>query len=319
MAIAKEKPEGLIGKIAGAFRRNKAKPAPKKGASLKKTDAPNASQKSHEETVHWPPNRLNVIEKLWGLGYTTPGGAESVKLLLPLLGLDEKKSLLLLGAGLGGISETMVEETGVWVTGYEPDKELAALGQESMKRAGLQRKAPIRFDTLESLKLKPKSFDAMMAFDAIHTVTDKKALFSAVTDSLRLDGEMRFVSYVLPDTNPPNQKVQVWARHQSLVPSLWPQGAMLAMLNSLNLDVRPPDDITHEFRVRVLKAWMDFLSTMKKDELLRIAGDLVGECERWADLITAIDTGGIKVLRYHCIKLPDQRKSISELMGTPKG
>ena len=315
MAVAKEKPEGIFGKIVGTFRKNKAKPAPRKDASSRQVDKSNKVQKSSADTLHWPPARLNVIEKLWGLGYTTPGGAESVKLLLPLLGLDEKKSLLLLGAGLGGISETMVEETGVWVTGYEPDKELAKLGQESMKRAGLQRKAPIRFDSMEDLKLKPKSFNAMMAFDGIHTVTDKKALFSAVTESLRLDGEMRFISYVLPDTNPPNPKVQIWCRHQNLVPRLWPQEAMLAMLNSLNLDVRPPDDITHEFRVRVLKSWMDFLSTMKKDELLRIAGDLVGECERWADLITAIDTGGIKVMRYHCIKLPDQRKSVSELMA----
>jgi len=310
-AAAKGKQEGLIGKIAGSFRKKKAKPVAKGDAAPPK---PMAS-KPPAAAVLWPANRLNVIEKLWGLGYTTPGGADFVKLLLPMLGLDEKKSLLVLGAGLGGICETISEETGVWITGYEPDKELAKMGQASMKRAGLQRKAPIRFDTMEDLKLKPKSFDAMMAFDAVHSVKDKKALFGAVSEALRLDGEMLFISYVLPDTNPPNEKVKIWFRHQSLPPYLWPQEAMLAVLNGCNLDVRPPDDITQEFRMRVLKAWMDFLSTMKKDELLTIAADLVGECERWADLITAIDSGGLKVMKYHCIKLPDQRKSVNELMA----
>jgi len=317
MAIAaKGKSEGLLGKITGAFRTKKAKPTTKAGAPKANSKSSSAHKNHSSPKILWPANRLNVIEKLWGLGYTTPGGADFVKLLLPMLGLDEKKSLLLLGAGLGGICETIAEDTGVWITGYEPDKELAKMGQESMKRAGLQRKAPIRFDSMEALKLKPKSFDAMMAFDAIHSVKDKKALFMAVSDGLRIDGEMLFISYVLPDTNPPSDKVKIWSRHQSLPPQLWPQEAMLAMLKGCNLDVRPPDDITQDYRNKVLKAWMDFLSNMKKDELLTIAADLVSECERWADLITAIDSGGLKVMKYHCIKLPDQRKSVNELMAS---
>lgn len=313
MAVAKGKSKGLIGKITGAFGKKDAKPAAKKAAP--KQPSPFADKNRPDKPVHWPPSRLNVIEQLWGMGYTTPGGAERVKQLAPLLGLDEKKSLLLLGAGLGGISETMVEETGVWVTGFEPDKELAKLGMESMKRAGLQRKAPIRFDPMEGLKLKPKSFDAMMAFDSIHSVTDKKALFTSVTEALRLDGEMLFVSYVLPDTNPPSEKIETWAKQQTLTPHLWPAEAMLAMLNSLNLDVRPPDDVTRDYRNCVLKAWMGFLSNMKREELLDKADDVMSECARWADLITAIDRGGLKVMKFHCIKLPEQRKSVEELMA----
>jgi len=311
-APAKAKPSGLIGKIAGSLFRSKAKPVAQ-NQSFKPDATP--SKKPATEKENWTANRLNVVERLCGSGYTTPGGAAHVKRLLPMLGLDEKKSLLLLGAGMGGISETIVEDTGVWVTGYEPDKELAKIGMESMKRSGLQRKAPIRFDFLEKLQLKPKSYNAMMAFDSLHCVSDKKALFSAVEQSLRLDGEMLFLSYVLPDTNPPSTKVEIWARNQLMTPYLWPAEAMLGMLKSLNLDVRPPDDVTLEFRQCVLQAWLGLLSKLKKAELLAIAVDLVGECERWVDLITAIDTGGLKVMKYHCIKLPDQRKSVNELMG----
>lgn len=311
-APAKTKPTGFIGKIAGSLFGSKDKPdAPVKVANKSKKPA----KKPTAPKENWSANRLNVVERLCGSGYTTPGGASHVKRLLPMLGLDEKKSLLLLGAGMGGISETIVEDTGVWITGYEPDKELAKIGMESMKRSGLQRKAPIKYDSLEQLQLKPKSFNAMMAFDSVHCVSDKKTLFTAITQSLRLDGEMLFLSYVLPDTKPPSTKVEIWAKNQILTPYLWPAEAMLGMLKSLNLDVRPPDDVTLEFRQCVLKAWLGLLANLTKAELLSIAIDVVGECERWADLITAIDTGGLKVMKYHCIKLPDQRKSVNELMG----
>ncbi|MBL4614526.1 MAG: class I SAM-dependent methyltransferase [Magnetovibrio sp.] len=317
-SAAKGKSEGLISKFTSSFRKTKAKPVTDKVAPNSKPTSSDTDKNRPVARVNWPASRLNVIEQLWGMGYTTPGGAERVKQVLPLLNLNEKKSLLLLGAGLGGICETAVEDTGVWVTGYEPDKELAILGQESMIKAGLKRKAPVRYDTLEGIasKLKPKSFDAMMALDSIHSVADKKALFEAVTSSLRMDGEMLFLSYVLPDTNPPNEKIQAWANQQCLTPHLWPVEAMMAMLNGMDLDVRPPDDISREYKSCVLKAWIGFLSNMKKEELLDKAADVVSECAHWASLITAIDRGGLKVFQFHCIKVPQKRKSVADLMAS---
>ncbi|MEG3616963.1 methyltransferase [Magnetovibrio sp. PR-2] len=309
-----KKASGLIGKITGSFRKKKADDKPKAPAADQvAADAAKAAPKAEKKA--WPANRLNVIEQLWGEGYTTPGGAVRVKQFAPLLELDEKKSLLLLGAGLGGISETLIEDTGVWITGLEPDPELAKMGHESMARAGHKRKAPIRHSDLEALQLKPKSFDAMLALDGIQYVQDKKALFESVTASLRLNAEMLFVTFVLPDTNPPSKKVEIWAKHQSLPVHLWPAQAMMGMLGQMDLEVRPPDDVTRDFRNCVLKAWVNFLSTMDRKELLSKAADVVGECERWADMITAIDAGELKILKFNCIRIAERRKSVEELMA----
>jgi len=312
---AKDKTEkgkggGLLSRLISPFRGKKSAPEPHKIAATDAADAAIKSAPDLQAGLTWPGKRLNVVEKLWGEGYLNPGGAEYVKLLLPLLGLDEKKSLLLVGAGLGGIGETMVEETGVWVSGYEADKELAKLGQESMKRANLQRKAPVRYDPLESLKLKPKSFDAMMSFETVHTVVDKQALFTSITDALRLDADMLFTSFVLPDTNPPNAKVEAWAHTQDMPPHLWPVEAMVGMLKGFNLDVRPFDDITVDYRKRVLIGWMGFLNSISKAELMDMADAVMAECTRWAALISAIDSGGLKVVKFHAIKLPDKRKPL---------
>ena len=43
-----------------------------------------------------------MTDRLWGEGFTTPGGAEYVINFIQLLDLSEKKSLLNVGAGLGG-------------------------------------------------------------------------------------------------------------------------------------------------------------------------------------------------------------------------
>jgi len=314
-AVAKGKSKGLIGKLTGSLRKKKAKATDTSAVSKA---SPFERQSQSTEPQNWSTGRLNVVEKLWGMGFVTAGGMERIKQLAPLLHLNEKKSLLLLGAGLGGISETLIEETGVWITGYEPDPELAKMGRESMLRAGLKRKAPINHHSLKELKLKPKSFDAMLSLDTVHFVENKQALFTAVTQSLRVGAEMIFVCLVLPDTNPPGPLVQAWAGQQPQTPHVWPGEAMLAMLNTLDLDVRPPNDVTRDYRNCVLKAWINFLSTMNRAELQDKAQDVVAECARWAALITALDRGALKVLRFSCTRIAERRKSVEELLEEAK-
>lgn len=306
--------KGLLSKLTKSFRGGDA--APKAAPKAKATPKPTAPTAPAVAKL-WPAERLNVVEKMWGEGYITPGGEEQVKKLLPLLELDSKKSVLLLGPGLGGINFTMVEETGVWITGLERDRELAELGHESMIRANLKRQAPVRYSALENLELKSKSFDAALSFEGTLAVTDKKALFSAVADSLRLHGELFFSTLCLPDTNPPNDKVKAWiaSEPKSATPHPWPVEAMQALLVSLNMEVRPVEDLTKDYRHWVMSGFTNFLARISKPELLSMAQDLMRETEYWTTRINAIDSGGLKVVRFHAIKLQEKRKSVAELMG----
>lgn len=307
--------KGLLSKIKKSFGGGE-KPAPVVASASKSKGKPKTETKADPSKV-WPAKRLNVVEKVWGEGYVTPGGAEEVKKLLPLLALDSKKSVLVLGPGLGGINQTMVEETGAWVTGLERDRELAELGHKSMIRANLKRQAPVRYNDLEHIELKPKSFDAAMSFEGTLAVMDKKALFEAVVDSLRVHGELWFTDVALPDTNPPNEKVKQWMAFEPKdnVPHPWPLEAMVSMLVSLNMEVRPVQDITAEYKTWVLGGFARFLGTLSKADLIEMAQEVMTEVEYWTARISAIDSGGLKVVRYHAIKLPEKRKSVAELMG----
>lgn len=307
----------LLSKLRKSFGRGNA-PAPKPAARPAAKAQPAPPPAAPEPPKAWPARRLNVVEKVWGEGFVTPGGAAEVKKLLPLLDLDGKKSVLVLGPGLGGVNEAIVEATGAWVTGLERDRELAELGHASMIRANLKRQAPVRYNDLESLELKPKSFDAALSFEGTLAVTDKKALFAAVADGLRVHSELWFTTLALPDTNPPQGKVKEWLTLETqyaAAPHPWPVEAMQALLASLNLEVRPVEDISAEYKKWVMGGFARFMATLDKPQLIEIAQDLTREVEYWAARVAAIESGGLRAVRYHAIKLPDnRRKSVEELM-----
>ena len=250
----------------------------------------------------WPLGRIDVIEKIWGEGYIVPLGPERIAELLPLLALTEKQSLLLMGGGLGGFGRTLVEETGVWVTAMESDAELAELASERCVLWAMQRRAPVKYGDLEQPDIKQKSFDVLLSFESLFSVQNKKELYTAMAGSLRTDGEMYYTDLVLPDTNPPNEAVQAWMKSEPHLPHLWPGGAIQAFFGTLNMDVRPFDDITHEYRNAVFKGWLNFLNTQNRKSLSLIADEVIRECAFWAKRISAIDSGGLKVYRFHAYK-----------------
>jgi cyclopropane fatty-acyl-phospholipid synthase-like methyltransferase len=311
--------KGFLSKLTGSLRGGDAaaKAIPEPAENVQAAPAPNpaAAPQMPLEQKLWPATRLNIVEKVWGEGYVTPGGAEQVKKLLPLLELDKKKSVLVVGSGLGGIHQTIVERTGAWVTGLERDAELAKLGHESMARANLKRQAPIHLSTLEHLELKPKSFDAALSFEGIDAVVDKKALFAAIADALRVHGELYFSMLALPNTQAPNDGVKAWiaSEPQSATPHPWPVEAIVALVASLNMEVRPVEDLTADYRRWVMGGFMHFLSHLNKAELVASAQDLMSEVEYWTTRINAIDSGGLKVVRVHAIKLAEKRKAVGQL------
>ena len=96
------------------------------------------------EDCPWPPERMEVVDALWGEGFQFPGGeAETMRLVKPL-GLSAATSLLVLGAGSGGPPCCIASDLGVWVTGYESDQNLLNAATDRSLRAGLSRRAQMR-------------------------------------------------------------------------------------------------------------------------------------------------------------------------------
>lgn len=273
-------------------------------------DAPTAEPSDdHGEAVEddqlWPDRRVRMVERLWGEGQTLPGAADFVHTYLPLMALSEKKSIAILGANMGGLNQTLVEDTGVWIAGYEADPELAERGHARMTMMAMKRKAPITPNDMEALELKPKSLDGVVSLESLFTVENKEELFRTIAEGLRVDGELFYTDYVLPGVVPPTPEVAEWFKNETHHPYLWTADKTQSFLVSLGLDVRPHQDITAEYRRQVLKGWMGFLANISKAELLDMAEDVFAECAFWARRIAALDSGGLRVYKFNAFKMPD--------------
>lgn len=275
---------------AGQTTRRKAREKPKKAKST------------------WPNERLFVVDRLWGDDCTVPGGAPYVKTFISELSLSKEKSLLLLGAGLGGVGRTMVEETGVWVSGLEHDRDLAALGKAIAARSGMQKRAPVTHKDFNALKLKERAFNAVVSFETLYIVEDKAALFATIDAALRPLGTLLFTDLVIPDDAPePGAAMHAWARGEPHTPHPARVREIVDHLGALGLNVDPPEDVTADYRRRILKGWSGFLGSTNKAELSTISQAVVSECALWVRRVSAIDEGGLRLYKFRAAKKADSR------------
>ncbi len=266
------------------------------------------AEDEEQEPRVWPPGRIALTDRLWGEGFITPGGAEYVIDFIQLLDLSEKKGLLNVGAGLGGPARTMAKEKGVWVTGLEALEELVEAGMERSVMAALARKAPITHFDPEKLSLREKSFNAVVAFEGFYAIRDKERLFKAFEQCLRSDGDLLFTDYVLADDREPDAKVKQWFANEPVRPRPWSIKHTVSFLGGLNFEVRVAEDITADYRRRALAGWFAFVETLTKDELTPVfAADVFDECDSWLHRMDALDSGGIRLFRFHVERLQDRR------------
>ncbi len=263
----------------------------------------------------WPPERVDLTDRLWGDGITTPGGAEYVIEFVQLLALSDAKSLLNLGAGFGGAARIMADRHGVWVSAFEASEDMAAIGKERSNMAGMGKKAPVsRYDP-EAPRFKKNGFNAVVALESFYTVENKERLIKAMDESLRTDGTLLFTDFVLNKDGSPNDAVKRWRENEQIKTNLVTANHLVALIEKrplLNLHIA--NDITHDYRSRVINGWLAFVETLTRDELSPFFFDLViRECEYWACRIDALDSGQLRVYRFEAVKRPPPRADIASL------
>lgn len=277
------------------------------------TAAPGAKAKATTPAegprLAWPPARLRLAERLWGEDFLTPGGAPFALDAVRLMSLSSALSLLHLGAEMGGAGRAWGREYGVWVTGLEASKELVDLGQERSLKLGMSRKAPVMLYDPDTPDFKNRKYNAVVAFESFFTVANKPALFKAIEQALRIDGHFWFTDFVLPDTQPPNEVVRDWFGREPLRPRLWTFGQVQHHLGELAFDVRVVEDVTAAYRGRVMNGWLQFLSGTSKAELLTddFVVTVLAEAEFWLHRLAALESGGLKVFRFHALRKKEIR------------
>jgi SAM-dependent methyltransferase len=276
---------------------------------LDRPASPESSPGDHQNGTAraWPLPRIEAAQRIWGQDFIAPGGADFTIELAKPFGAGPRTSLCDLQAGLGGGTRAIAKEFEVWVTGLEPDPDLADLAHQRSRALALDRKAPVRPYDPETLALKPESFDCLFAREGFCHVIDKAHLLSGLAAALRDHGQLIFTDLVLADTaairSVAEGAVGRWAATEPRPPHPWPAARMVEALVDRGLDVRIRQDITPVYRGLVVQGFKHLAGQLhagavRRDQLAPV----LAETERWGRRVAALDRGSLRCYRFHAIK-----------------
>lgn len=182
------------------------------------------------------PNRLML--RLWGEGFGGPGGLTHADTMTTPFALNLDKVLLDLSPGLGGGTVMLAEKYGCYVDGFELSQDLLDGAKRTFPRSAEKRKLKINLLEPAELKLKPRSYDCVLAQEALYRTTEKVRLLKLMAGVLRIDGMASFTDFVSAKDGPLSKGIERWQVTQLNPVHLWSRQLYDDNLDSMKLDVR---------------------------------------------------------------------------------
>lgn len=249
-----------------------------------------------------PPARLETWTRLWGEGFSEPFDKSYVPDLVKPFALNEKMSVVDLGARLGGGTRAVAERYKVWITGMEPDPEYAAAAMQFSIKAGMKTKAPVVAYDIDKLSLPAKRTNCIYAMETFHRATSKKRLFQTIAQSLTDQGQFLFTDFVLKKAGERPADVAAWMRAEPFVTHPWSAEETKKALAELKFDTRIDEDMTPKYRRLALFGWQECLARLQKRPPRAMLLQLLDDAELWVLRLRAMESGALQVRRYFALK-----------------
>ena len=252
--------------------------------------------------------RIDIIQKLWGEGFSLPGGPEfAVKLMRPLA--FEKDGLYLdLAPGLGGAMRAVAKTFGVTVKGLETDAQLAAAGQEMSEQAGAAAMAPIlaRPDGFTADDFEPKGrYAAIFMRETLFAVEDRASMLALVGRALRDGGSLMFTDFVLARDEIDDDMLVVWQNAEAAPVFPWTEAQYREALEGQHYNVDRIEDLTAEYLPLIHAGWRHFHDCLQNAKLPpETAAMLLREGNAWLARSRALETGMLRLLHVHALRQP---------------
>jgi SAM-dependent methyltransferase len=247
-----------------------------------------------------PETRAELKYRLWsrlyGEGFSFPGGQEGTTALLKRIGLKKSGHFLDLAAGIGGATRLAALQFGATVMGLEADPELAEMGMKLSVIRGLEARVPISAYDPAMIELADSSYDVILIRDGFFAMDDRERLLEQMRRALTSDGKIVLNGLirapgaaVIADNF---AKVSESPR-QNTIPWTLAEFDMECLAAGLRVSLFM--DLTESHRKLLLDGWNDFSSTLTRGSLDRPFVDiLMGEAEIVKNRIAAINAGTLR-------------------------
>jgi len=257
--------------------------------------------------AEWENGRIRIMQMIWGTGHSMPGGAEHVSALVKPFGLDPSKSMMVLGASLGGGTRTIATEYDVWTTGYEMEGELVHAGKKLSAMAGLDRKAELQNYVRADFDLQPNIYDGIVCAESLYRYKDKYELLGKLQKCLKPKGQLAITDFVLaPGVEADDPRLESLDTKEL---EFWQAEQYERRFRELSLDVRVTEDIGEDYRRMILQGWAEVAQgdPVKMATARAFASELEAELAYWAARLKALESGALQLLRFYMTKKTEAR------------
>lgn len=254
--------------------------------------------------------RIRVSEALWGAGNLGPGDAEFLTALAAQLGLTKEMSIACVGVGLGGAARALVDETGVWITGYEANPVVAEIGVQQCTIAGKAKKVTHTVCNYETLTLPKGKFNDVISKEAFYLVQDKARLLGQLHATMKPGGTLLFTDYVvrgapLSPTEQGHLFNAEWGPATPISPEHYGR-----LIEAAGFDLRVNESISDRYAEFVTDGWsnvrrmLDHLAAQEIDATARalFLRTVAEEAELWGNRLEAFRAGRLAVHRVVALK-----------------
>ncbi len=268
--------------------------------------APYQPRSRPPETVRtkWPPKRAAAVTALWGSGFVGPGGKQETLRLTEPLGLNSSASLLLLGGGMGGPAEAVVDTFGSWVASFEADEELAQIAEERRARHPAGRRMQVAGWDRSNPSFGNNNAHHAMALEAARGAP-MEAMLHAMAVALRPQGHV-VVTEMVGDSLAAAQdrEFAAWCRLENRAPDLPRLDHVTAALARLHFDVRVVEDLSDRHVAATMAGWRAAVKAMAQGPKpdAAVAAAFVNEAELWLLRIRLMRRFGFRLVRWHAVR-----------------
>lgn len=274
----------------------------------KEKPAPPAAEAEMEAPAEPEPplTRIDLLQKLWGDGFSLPGGASFAMGLAAVTKIPAGASCLDLAPGLGGGMRAVAQMTNARVTGIESDRELAQAAAAFSAAAGMAETAAIRpasFDGMGEEDFgEPGQNAAVFMRETMFAVEDRPQMLALIHRSLQQDGSLLLTDFIIdsdPD-RPISQAVAHWRAAEPDGANPWTEAEYREALETQHYKIERFTDITAKYLPLVkegLKRFHDCLQNAKlPPETVPI---LMREGNLWLARNQALESGHLSVVLIH--------------------
>lgn len=265
-------------------------------------DAVSAPMDSQQTESGVKLSRVDIVQKMWGDGFSVPGSPEFVIGLARPLNLDSQKSVLDLAPGLGGMARTLVTSVKAYITCLERDEEFAREGMHISSRAGHAKHAPITHYDPAKFEY-PKKADAVIARELFYSLENKDDVLTRVAGVIKQRGHFLITDFTCDDPAVLEKTaVKEWRNVEPHGVHLVPATDMAKILEKNGFDVRINEDMSKAYSKQILFGITRLAKYLEGKKLSPTTKGIVGrEVDRWSKCLAALDAG-VKNSRIYAIK-----------------